>query len=178
MRPSRSLAEAEKTIVDLGLPLPDKPMTSNKRQQEGDFDLSWPADIGELTPQELGEHLTWWSGWASYARYHLAKSDVNVETSKEQYDLERNVRIFKSKGDYEKITEVKAAIAQMPDMVKMKGRLLQAKAQQKLLKALVEGYDAKYATISRELSRRGLDFEQSRYDKRGDTRKHKSNSRL
>jgi hypothetical protein len=177
-RPSKSLVEAEAEIRDLGLPLPDKPMISNERQDNGEIEITWPADIGLLSPQELGEHLTWWSGWASYARYYLARAEVNVETSKEAYDLERSIRIFKSSGDYEKVTEVKAAIAQMPDMVNMKGRLLEAKAQQKLLRSLVEGYDAKYATISRELSRRGLDFEQSRYEQRGSSRQSFSRSNV
>jgi len=172
MKPSKSLEEAQDFISGLGLPLPQKPETSDKRQQNGELELAWPSNVADLSPQELGEHLAWWSGWASFARVHLSKAEANVKSFKLELKTEYSIRLFKSRGDYEKVTELKASIISMPDIIRLEQKLMKAKARKLLLEALVAGYDSKYNTISREVTRKGLDFQQSRGDSLGDSRRY------
>lgn len=151
---SRSLKKAEAKIDALGLPLPEKP-------ESGEDDPKWPRNIADLSPDELAYHLTWWSGWSSYARHHLARAQTDFAAFKRDLKLETDTRVFKSVGDYKTVTECKASIAQRPDMIRMAIREQEAEAMVTMMKSLLEGYEDKYATTSREISRRGLDFHHS-----------------
>lgn len=149
---SKSLDTAEKKLRDLGLPLPGKPI---------DSEVAWPDNVADLAPVELAHHLTWWAGWGAFTRYHLAKSETNLASFEAEYDLLVKETMFKSTGDYKTVTELKASIAQMPSVVKIQGKTLEATAMVKMLRAVLEGYQAKYATVSREISRRGLEFDEN-----------------
>lgn len=151
---SRTLGSAEQRITDLGLPLPGKPGRSPDT-------VEWPDNVATLGPEEIAEHMTWWIGWAGHARYQLARIETDLEAFEAEYALERQTRIFKSKGDYATVTELKAAIDQAPDMAKMQAKILQAQATKKLLRALVASYEEKNSTISREISRRGAERQES-----------------
>lgn len=154
---SRSLAKAEAKINDLGLPRPEKPKDRKDSPE-------WPDNVADLSPDQLAEHMTWWSGWSSYARYHLGRAETNLSAFTRELDLEQKTRLYKSKGDYGTVTEAKASIAQMPDMIKLAQREQEAEALVTSVKALLKGYEEKYAVISREVSRRGLDFQHSLTD--------------
>jgi hypothetical protein len=142
-----------KQVEDLGLPLPGKP-------EEGD--LAWPSNVADLSSYDLAHHMSWWSGWASYIRYHLAQAETNETAYQEQYKLIEQDAISKSTGDWKTVTELKAKVANDPRLIECKKSILQAKALRKMLAALLDGYEKKYATISREISRRGAEFEDSR----------------
>jgi len=151
MEDSQTVIKARKKIEKLGLPVPDKPAG-------GSADLEWPANVGDLSVDELAEHMSWWTGWASYARQHLAEADTNAAAYKEQYSTSMSEAVFKSEGDYGTVTEMKAAIAQRPDLQKIQARVLEASGIRDMVKALLAGYEEKRATISREITRRGLEW--------------------
>lgn len=159
---SRSLEKAEAKISDLGLPLPSKPKLTEEEKLEGITDLEWPRNIADLSPYDLAEHMSWWSGWGGFARYHLARAISNFKAFQEELDIETKKRIYKSSGDYKTVTECKAAISQMPDMVKKAIRKTEAEALVEMLKALLEGYEGKYTVTSREISRRGMDYDENK----------------
>lgn len=144
---SESLEKADSLVARIGLPVPKKP--------PGD-EIVWPSNAADLSLDEVSEHLTWWKGWAAYCSWHLGRAESNREALEEEYNTEYDSRIFKSAGDYDKVTELKASVKQSPDMIRKKKRIVEAKAAVKLLKSLYEGYEGKYAVISRELSRRGV----------------------
>ena len=144
---SNSLEKAEKAVKKLGLPIPEKP--------EG-VEVKWPNNAADLSLEELAEHMAWWKGWAAHCSWHLGRAEVNREAFEAEYEVEYQSRIFKSTGDYDKVTELKASVKQTPDMIRKKQRIIETNAVVKLLRVLYQGYDDKYAVISRELSRRGI----------------------
>jgi hypothetical protein len=152
---SRSLMHAEAKIETLGLPRPKKP-----KLEEGDS-VKWPSNIADLSTDQLAQHLTWWSGWSGYARYYLAKAETNYENFVAAYNLEISKGLYCSKGEYSTLTEIKASIEQRPEMIKRKKVIQRHKAQVTMLKSLLQGYEDKYATASREISRRDHDFHES-----------------
>jgi len=156
MSDSGTLDRAQSRVASFGFPLPDAP--KNK-------DLDWPSNVADLGSQELAEHMTWCTGWANFARYELAKAETNLAAFTAEYKFLMNDRLSKSSGDRKSVTEKKAEIGRMPDLQKIEQRVLQADAETKLLKALLESYEKKYQTISREITRRGADFDEDGRDR-------------
>jgi len=150
MQDSEIVKAAEARISDLGLPLPSRMVSTE--------DVVWPENVADLTSEELARHLTWWSGWQSYAQYHLARAETNHASLSKHLAIEVQKILHNSGKDYKTVTEAKAAVARLPSIEKIEHRVTEADANKRLLSALVEGYEVKYATISREISRRGQDF--------------------
>lgn len=157
-RDSNTLKSAEYQVRDLGLPIPSKPYL-------GAEDLEWPKNVADLETTELAHHLTWWTAWSGYTRYHLARAETNHEAFSTEYRINHQMHIVKSTGDFKTVTELKASVSQFPGMQKLEAQMLRAEAETKLLKALLENYESKYKTVSREVSRRSSEWdeEKSRY---------------
>jgi len=152
---SNTLISSEKQIRALGLPIP-KPFAGAANA------LMWPSNVADLTTVELAQHMTWWTAWSAYARYNLARAETNHEAFSTENRIAREVAIAKSKGDFKSVTELKASISQFPEMQRLEAKMLKAEAEKKLLKALLEGFEAKGKTISREVSRRSAEWEEGR----------------
>lgn len=147
MENSKTLKTAEAEVARCEFPLPDKPVGKST-------DITWPANVADLSPAQLAKHMTWWSGWSSNIRYALAKAETNETAFGEQRRLAVQIGIHKTEGDYKTVTEIKAAVEISKPIQKLDAKILEAKALKKLLKALLAGYEEKYATVSREISRR------------------------
>lgn len=147
MKDSNTVKNAEVEIRALGLPIPSQPQFVKE-------EMDWPQNVADLSMEELAEHMTWWSGWGAYCRYHVARAETNAAAFDKQLRLETQIRIHKSEGDYKNVTELKAAVGQQREIQEMEAKQLEAAAMQKMLKALLEGYETKYTTISREITRR------------------------
>jgi len=152
MDDSVTLKKAQEEIERLGLPIPERP-------EGGAEKLEWPENVADLTPDQLAEHMTWWSGWGGYARYHYARAETNHAAYSKELKIETQIRVHKSEGDYKNVTELKAAVAQMPDIQRIEAKVLEAEAVRKMVRALLEGYVEKKETVSREITRRGEDFQ-------------------
>jgi len=143
---------AELAIDKLGLPRP-------KRPAEAVSSLDWPNNVGDLSSDQLAEHMTWWTGWSGYARYHLARSETNSEALKAEYKMRFNEALTKYGASYKSVTEAKSYVENMPDLLRVKVKIEEADAIKRQVKALLEGYDAKYTVVSREISRRKADMD-------------------
>ena len=141
---SVTLKKADAFISKLNLPIPERP---GRR-------IKWPNNLNDLQERELSELLTCLSGWQSYAGYQLAREETNKENLTESYDLKQKQATFNSEKDFDTVTEMKAAISQIPELVTLKKRIQFARAKVKLLSGLLSGYESKYAATSREISRR------------------------
>lgn len=147
MTDSRTVLAADDAIKEMGFPIPVKPLGMPQ-------DLIWPKNVADLSSNDLARHMTWWSGWSASARYALARAETNEEAYSEARRLKVQQGIFKSEGDYASVTELKAAVEQGKDVQELDAKLLKARAMKKMLKALLTGYEEKYAVVSREISRR------------------------
>jgi hypothetical protein len=146
---SETLKKARAYVDSLGFPIPQSPYDSG---------IAWPENVADLESQELAAHLTHWSAWAGYARYQLAVAETNHTAFSTEFGVNEQVCLYKSKGDYKTVTELKASVHQLPKMQELRAKVLKAEAEKKIIKALLDGYEMKYSTISREISRRTQDF--------------------
>lgn len=153
VKDSATLTSTIGYVDSCGYPLPESPGNPD--------DVSWPGSVGDLTPDELSHQLTWWAGWASHVRYALASAETNETAFDKALKIEIQSRIVKSSGDYKNVTEAKAAASTSRDIQLLEAKLLRAQAQKKMLRALLEGYEAKYNTVSREMTRRAKELEES-----------------
>lgn len=153
IKDSHSLEVAEQMLADMGLPKHGKP--------DDPADLEWPHNVADLSSESLAHHMTWWSGWATFTRVELAKVETNLAAFEADYTWSRNEFMFKSQGDFDKVTELKAAADARPDMKEKAATITQSKALATVLRATLAGYETKYATCSRELSRRQADHGES-----------------
>ena len=146
---SRSLRKAKEFVANLGLPLPEKP--------RGEW-IDWPDNVADLQLEELSRHMGWWKAWAGYCAYYLAEEESNKEALDDQYKNEHDRRILGvDDKQYKNVTMLKAAVGQLPELVKIKQRASVVRAKVKLMSSLLLGYADKYEVISREVSRRKLD---------------------
>lgn len=148
---SATVKRAEEHIKKLGMPLPSG-MNPAKP-------VEWPSNVAELSPDQLAEHMTWWSGWASFTRYHYARSETNAAAVEKELHLKTAELLFKMGGDYKTVTETKAAISIRPDVQLLEAKYLEADSMRRMLRALLEGYEGKFSTVSREITRRGHEWE-------------------
>lgn len=148
---SKTLEKAMGQVESLDLPLPKEPVSS---------EVEWPDNVADLDQTQLAAHMTWWTAWSSFIQYHLAQAETNAAAFKEELEVTVQQMIFKSdENDYKNVTSMKAAIGQLPMVQKIKAKLLEAQAKKRMLSALLEGYEKKYSTISREISRRSMEWE-------------------
>lgn len=150
---SKTLQKAESQLQHLGFPIPKQP-----REKE----LEWPDSVADLEGPELANHISWCAAWSSYARYQLARAETNYAAFQTELSVREQVAIVNSQNDYKSVTELKASVGQMPEMQRLKAKLLEAEALKKMIKSLLDGYEMKYATISREISRRSHEWEENK----------------
>ena len=149
---STTLKEIDTLVTKLGLPLPAK-------LPEGK--IKWPDNIGDLSSDQLGEHLAWWSGWAAYTRWHMSRAETNYTAAEKRLTLESAKRLYLCKSQYKTISEAKNYVLQEEEIQRLEIEVMKKDAFRSMLKALLEGYESKYATISREITRRGNELSQS-----------------
>jgi hypothetical protein len=152
---SNTLKKAKAYIDSLDFPIPESPAKTK---------TYWPENVADLDSQELALHLTHWSAWAGYARFQLAVAETNYAAFSSELSVNEQKYLFRSKGDFKTVTELKASVGQLPVMQQLEAKVLKAEAEKKLIKALLDGYEMKYSTISREISRRMQDFKDNRHE--------------
>ena len=156
---SPSSFRTEERIKMLELPLPERPI----KDEESPV---WPRSVSDLSPMQLAEHLTWWSGWASYARYYLGCAETDLAHFELTYETDFDLKIYELKKNYKTVTEAKAAVRSLDGLKSAKRKIIEAKALVVSLRSLLSGYEEKYATVSREISRRGIDYEHTHRQER------------
>jgi hypothetical protein len=150
---SKTVKNTEEFIKNLGFPLP------KKLPPDG---VTWPQNIADLSSDELAEHLSWWSGWSSYTRWHLAKAETNYSVAEKKLTIETAKRLYTRKSEFKTVAEAKNAVLQEEEVQKLEVDALQKDALRSMLKALLDGYESKYSTISREITRRNNDVDQNK----------------
>lgn len=154
MRDSATVLSAEERVGKLRLPVP--------KALDDKIEAVWPNNVADLSSEELAHHMAWWSGWQAYASYHLARAETNYAAYSKHLSIEVQKLLHSSGRDYKTVTEAKAAIARLPEIELLEKNVVDADAFRKLITALCSGYEVKYQTISREISRRGGEYSRQR----------------
>lgn len=162
---SETLKSAETAMRRWGMPEPAQPT----HDDNGEIPL-WPNNVADLELDDIARHMTWLTGWVAYATHNLGRAKTNHAGFEEGMAHARSKFLFSSgigaNGDYATVTEAKAAFDQRPDTVRIKKKVLEAKALVTMLESLIKGYEEKRFTLSRELTKRGID--EARGGQRGD----------
>lgn len=121
--------------------------------------LEWPRDLTLAAPEEIGRMMGVLAGYIAYAESELARAEGQVMLLEYQEALERT--LFEE-------TQREAA-PKRASLAEIRGRwetseagrgyavsLIEWRTRARLLKGLIRGYEARYAALSRELTRRGI----------------------
>jgi len=147
MQDSGTQERAEATMKKLGLSLP-------KKFEQDPESLEWPINISELNENQLAHHLSWWSGWIAYINPEIARAETNATAFRVKQEKLVAMEMSKRKGDFNKVTELKAAVSELQHIQELDIVILEADAIKKLLQSLLAGYENRYKTVSREITRR------------------------
>lgn len=143
---SASFEESDESAKDLagrlGLPLPQAP----ERQ------LEFPSDLGDVSTEELADHLGYWSSMAAYCRYKLAIMDSTASRAEVEANQEFDSRY--SIATDKTVTDKKHNTGALRSVQSRQTKAVKFRGDATILAALLDGYEKKYHAVSRELSRR------------------------
>tara|TARA_Y100000310_G_C20524836_1_gene735490 strand:- start:161 stop:622 length:462 start_codon:yes stop_codon:yes gene_type:complete len=146
-------ANALAAIKKAGLVEPRKPSK----------EISFPADLTDLTSQELGQVLTAYTGYLVYAEYLVAMADIEHTSYANKLEYVKSGELLKDEvQEYRNVSERNACVEQNSDVRKARTLADGAKAKGSLAKALLSGYDRIAYAVSREISRRQQEFDMTK----------------
>jgi hypothetical protein len=146
-------AKAMATAVNLGLPIPERPTDERGQTLEPEM----PADITALSLDQLGRLYGQFSAMAGYAAAQVALSEVDTHEAKSRLGYIEATMGLQSEG--KNAQERRWAIEVSDPYVQAEQTWLTCKATTTLLQQLLERYKDGRATLSRELTRRGVDID-------------------
>jgi hypothetical protein len=149
-------------IQRAGLPVPPKPedaVTGTDLFQEWDNVRRRYGGIANIPYNELGEFLDRWTGMVSYARWCEAIADIDRSTAEEVRDVVKKQLYTVQEGNRE-IRD--ASVYCEPLYLEWELKYTEALSMYTATRALREGYEQRAYAISREISRRGSDLEDTR----------------
>lgn len=155
MSKSKNVIQQLKTI---GLPIPQKPESLGNMNifQEWEQLKKQYGGVGNVPHKELGEFLDKWNSLISYARWLEAVADAKQANSREIRDTIKKQLYTLQEGS----RETKDALVHTdPLYLQWEEQYIEDLTYYITLKALRESYEYRATSISREITRRGDDVE-------------------
>jgi hypothetical protein len=109
----------------------------------------FPADLSSLSDDELGIHLSYWTGWCASAEYQLAIIESKLIDAKQDFD-EATAMYFATKLSKDSRSTMMAT----PSIARKKRAVTALEKDYAVVKALLSGYERFYTATSREVTRR------------------------
>lgn len=151
---SGTVERAIHQIQEMGLPTPKQPLDHDGNPVAPQLQ----DDLTKLSSQELGKLLALVTACADYAAYIAAVSDVSRNEAQQSMDLTwARVRMEKSGtvGERDNKTNLD------PRMVHSRREFLEREAVARLTAVVSKNYERDLNTLSREITRRGVEFHRS-----------------
>lgn len=147
---SKLVQDVMDAVGSLGMPYPSRPQEMPEM----------PADLSTITSEELSRLMGQFSALIAYAQVKVAEADTFMAAKKSKYEIARASTYLALKAD-ERMTEKQReySLEVNKDLMPLKREYVQAEQVYELTKALLSGYQQKYAVLSRELTRRGVSAE-------------------
>lgn len=148
MEKSRTLLRSENMALTAKLTFPKQELT--------DDEISFPKDLSNTTDDELSRMMGQYSSLIAYAQFVFGQATIEFIAKKSAYDIER-AKLYTVYRRDDRMTEKEreAALELNSSLRPKKFDMVQAEAYMKLVEALLQGYNQKYAVLSRELTRKG-----------------------
>jgi len=153
MYTTRTVIGALDFVEDLGLQLPEQP-----RDDNGVVLMPvLPNDVTRLSNEQLGRLYGEFAAISIYATAHLALSDIDhteVEYTADMTEAKFGLQAEGSNKD-------QRMFALKTNLYVKQGRekAMQKRARKVMLSKLIDGYEKATNTLSREMSRRGMEME-------------------
>jgi hypothetical protein len=139
---SLSAKTAMRRVHAIETPLPGRP----------EEEPEWPGNLSDLTDEDLSNHLTYWSAMLSYVVFEVAREDVERKSFERQAHMEMTKAFMRCTAPT--VTERKMQAELVPTYQELRQKYDIHDGMYRLLAALSQGYEQKYAAVSRELTRR------------------------
>lgn len=149
-------------IKRAGLPVPPKPedaVNGTDLFQEWESVRKKYGSISNIPYRELGEFLDRWSAMVSYSRWCEAIADIDRATAEEIRDTVKKQLYIIQEGSREMKD---ASVYKEEIFLNWQIKHGENSAMYTMVRALREGYESRLNAISREITRRGSDFEDTR----------------
>ena len=115
-----------------------------------------PTRIADIASDELGNLIARYTAWREYAEdRHLEACAVYAQV-KSEYDLANDLEMLRS--DSATITEKKASAKNSPEVTRLYKRLNEAQIYMDLFARKLDSFSNVLMMLSRELTRRGVEF--------------------
>jgi hypothetical protein len=149
-------------ILTAGLIIPPKPLESASGV---DLFSEWEAvkrrygGLSNIPYSELGDYLDKWTGMISYARWCEAVADIDRSTAEEIRDTIKK-QLFTIQAGNRELRDASVFTEEL--YIEWENKYSEASAMYTAVRALREGYEGRATAVSREITRRGGDLEDTR----------------
>lgn len=119
-----------------------------------------PADITDVTSEELGELFTKLTAWTDYIASQKVMAELEERAALKKKDFTENTMLIRRMGASvkgERITAVKAEISINPELVALENDYEEKYAYRKLVEMLLNNHERDLQLVSREITRRSND---------------------
>ena len=116
-----------------------------------------PPDITELSSEQLAEMFTILTGWADYMASQLVQAQLAERNAQVRLDRATNRLMIEKMGaatKADKVTLIKAQIANDPDVLDLEDAYEEKYAYRKLLEMMLNNQERDITLVSREITRR------------------------
>lgn len=147
----------DKITNKAGLIEPPKPKNSEDIFSRWEGLKQRYGGIGDIPSNILGDILDNWSELLAYTRWLEAVADIKFQTAKEYLSLKKK-QLLLVKGGTNR--EIRAAEAENdPEYLELFNIFIEENTAFILIKGIREGYEQRYFSVSREISRRTQSIE-------------------
>lgn len=155
-----TVREATKSnMAKAGLPVPPQPDNSELLYAEWENVKKKYGSVANIPFNELGSFLDKWTGLVSYARWVEAIADIDTSTAREIRDTIKKQLYTIQEGGRE-LRDAK--VATEPLYIEWERKFTESSSMYTATRALREGYEIRANAISREITRRGNDMNDTR----------------
>lgn len=116
-------------------------------------------DPTRLPPAKLQKHYTAMVAWFSYANENLAA--VNIELLEVHSELRRKRAFFYSKSSEKTKWKLDNAVSRNKSVRELEDKEMELEAKRTMLETISKNYETRAAALSRELTRRGHEYDRS-----------------
>lgn len=129
--------------------------------------VTLPADITEVSSEQLGELFTKLTAWTDYIASQMTMAVLEERSALKKKEYAENLMLVRRMGAQvkgERVTTVKAEVSVNPEIVALDNDYEEKYAYRKLVEMLFNNHERDLQLVSREITRRTNDQRANRKD--------------
>jgi hypothetical protein len=132
-----------------------------------DEQVALPADITDVSSEQLGELFTRLTAWTDYIASQMTMALLEERAALKKKEFAENTMLIRRMGSQakgERITAIKAEVSIHPEIVALDNDYEEKYAYRKLVEMLLSNHERDLSLVSREITRRASDQRANRKD--------------